>query len=64
MAENEREKSITVDFDMAEEFLRVAKSSHQAGNQNGFAAAVKMIAVALGIKMAPSDDLQRAWVKR
>lgn len=56
--------SDVIDFDMAEEFLRVARSAHAVGSDSNFIAARKMVAVALCIREAPSEELNAVRLKQ
>lgn len=53
-----------VDFDLAEEFLRVARAAYESDSQPNFIAARKMVALALCIREAPSEELNAVRLKR
>lgn len=53
-----------IDFNAAEMFLRSARAAHAAGQDADFIAARKMVAVALCIAEAPSEELNAVRMKR
>lgn len=52
-----------VDFAAAEEFLRAARVARMTGRETEFIAARKMVAVALCIREAPSEEVNVARIK-